>query len=412
MRLLCWSNGGICAILTFHPKFPEYVRFFMNEKEVAELRRRLRPDKSNISRIRGCYVNERREIISQFNDSLTLMPAEDGEKYLSIFRKVLTGALGRNLLELTFQTQQVVDGEEHRLLMTLRDSALEDENAVQAFFSRTIQSLELEGNCLILLTYNTYDVCYKGRDDVVQEDESAEQFRYILCAVCPVKETKPFLHYNNRESRFHIQGAGQAVSAPELGFLFPAFDDRATNIYNALLYTHDVSDSHEGFVDALFKTPVPMPAAVQRETFQTLLGDTLEEECSYDVVQGVQDRLTQLIEVHKESHEPAPLAVSKNGLRAMLSASGVSDGHLEQFDEQFDARFGANAEVNPLNLVDTKRLEVKLPDVVIQVNPARSELLQTRMVDGAKCIVIRVSDEVEVNGVTIQIAADDAGATS
>ena len=379
----------------------------MNEKETAELRRRLRLDKSNIAYIRGCYVNERKEIISQFNEPVSIMPVEDSEKYLSLFRKVLTGTIGRNLLDLSFETQQVVSGEEHKLLMALRDSRLEDENAVQAFFSRTIQSLDLEGNCLILLTYNTYDVYYKGKDDVVQEDSSSEQFRYVLCAVCPVKETKPSLNYINRESRFHIQAAGQVVGMPEFGFLFPAFDDRATNIYNALYYTKNVQENHAGFVEALFKTPVPMPAMVQRETFQTILGETLEEECSLEVIQSVQDHLGQMIEVYKESREVEPLTVSKKGIRAMLSASGVSEAHAEAFDERFDAEFGVNAEINPVNLVDTKRLEVKTPDVVIQVNPEHSELIQTRIINGAKCIVIKVSEGVEVNGVPVQIAEEN-----
>ena len=379
----------------------------MNEKEIGELRRRLRPDKSNINYIYGCYVNERKEIISQFKESLTMMGEQDGEKFLSLFRKVMTGSIGRNLLDLSFRTQQVVDSDEHRLLMTLRDSALEDENALQAFFSRVIQSLDLESNSLILLTYNTYDVYYKGKDDVVQEDNSTEQFRYILCAVCPVKETKPSLNYIGRESRFHIQAPGQVVGSPEMGFMFPAFDDRATNIYNALYYTHNVQEGHDDFVDAVFKTEKPMPAMVQRETFQTILGETLEEECSYDVVQAVQDHLTQMIDVHKESKEPEPLTISKRGLRAVLSASGVSDEHVEAFDERFDAEFGVNTELSPQNLVDTKRLEVKAPDVVIQVNPDRSELLQTRIVDGAKCIVIRVSEGVEVNGVAIQIPEEN-----
>ncbi len=379
----------------------------MNEKEVAELRRRLRPDKNNITHIRGCYVNERKEIISQFNEPISIMPVEDSEKYLSLFRKVLTGSIGRNLLDLSFETQQVVSGEEHKLLMSLRDNKLEDENAVQMFFSRAIQSIELEGNFLILLTYNTYDVFYKSKDDVVQEDNSTEQFRYILCAVCPVKETKPSLNYINRESRFHIQAAGQVVGSPELGFMFPAFDDRATNIYNALYYTRNMQENHADFVDALFKTPVPMPAMVQRETFQTMLGETLEEECSLDVIQSVQDHLTQMIGVYKESREVEPLTVSKKGIRAVLAASGVSEERAEAFDERFDAEFGVNTELNPVNLVDTKRLEVKTPDVVIQVNPEHSELVQTRIINGAKCIVIKVSEGVEVNGVPIQIADEN-----
>ncbi len=376
----------------------------MNEKEVAELRRRLRADKSNITRIRGCYVNEKQEIISQFNEPIAAMTSEDAEKFISLFRKLLTGALGRSLLDISFRTQQVVDSDEHRLLMRLRDSHVEDENAVQAFFSRVIQSLDLEGNSLILLTSDTYDVYYKGKDDIAQEDNSTEQFRHILCAVCPVKETKPALQYNNRESRFHLQGVGQSVGAPEFGFLFPAFDDRSTNIYNALYYTHSTEENHADFVDAIFRTDVPMSAGTQRETFRTLLSDTLAEECSLEVVQEVQDKLTQMIEVHKESREPEPLTVSRRGLCAMLSASGVSEEKVEQFDERFDAEFGVNAAVNPLNLMDTKRLEIKLPDVIIQVNPERSELLETRIINGVRCIVIRAGEGVEVNGVPIRIS--------
>ena len=380
----------------------------MTEKEVAELRRRLRPDKSNITKIRGCYVNDRHEIVSQFCESLTMMPEEEGEKYLALFRRVMSGSIGRNLLDITFETRQVVDSDEHRLLMKLRDSALEDENAVQAFFARSIAALEdVEGSFLILMTYNTYDVLYKSKDDVVLEDSSTETFRYILCAVCPVKETKPALNYNNQESRFHLQSAGNVVGAPELGFLFPAFDERTTNIYNALYYTRDMGENHRGFVDAIFKTPVQMPALVQRETFQGLLGDTLGDECSYEVVQSVQDKLTQMIAVHKESKEPQPLTISKQGLRAVLSASGVSDAGVESFDERFDAEFGVRTEMNPQNLLDTKKLEVTMPDVVIQINPERSELLQTRVINGAKCLVIRVSEGVQVNGVPIQIGDDD-----
>ena len=380
----------------------------MNEKEIAELRRRLRPDRHNITHIRGCYVNERREIIAQFDESMGLMPVEDAEKYLALFRRVLTGAIGRNLIDVTFRTQQVVDSDEHRLLMGLRDTALEDDNTVHAFFSRVISTLDLEGNSLILLTYNTYDVPYRGGDGEIQQDNASEQFRYVLCAVCPVKETKPTLNYLSRESRFHIAAANQVVGAPELGFLFPAFDDRATNIYNALYYTHDLTGHHQDFVDLIFHTALPKPAMVQRETFQTMLGETLEEECGLPLVQAVQDHLSTMIDNHTESRVPEPLTISKRGLEAVLTASGVSQKRLAAFDARFNVEFGEDAQLSPQNLVDTKRLEVKAPDIVIQVSPEHSNLIQTRIVDGAKCIVIRVSDGVEVNGVPICIPEENA----
>ena len=117
----------------------------MIEKEIAELRRRFRPDKSGVSHVRGCYVNEAGEIISQFDQSLGVMTQDENERIFTVLRKTLSGTLGKNLLDIEFETSQVAHGEEHRLLMRLRDSGLEDEEAVQTFFQRVIQSLSIEG---------------------------------------------------------------------------------------------------------------------------------------------------------------------------------------------------------------------------------------------------------------------------
>ena len=159
----------------------------MNEKEIAELRRRFRPEKTSITHIRGCCVNENREIVSQFDQSLALLSQEESEKFLSLLRKTLSGGIGKNLVDITFTTQQVADSPEHRLLMALRSSALKDEQAVQTFFQQVIGSLSLEGNYLILLARDAYDVPYRSRDGERQDDASAEVFSYLLCAVCPVK---------------------------------------------------------------------------------------------------------------------------------------------------------------------------------------------------------------------------------
>ena len=158
----------------------------MNEKEVGELRRRFRPEKNGITHIRGCYVNENREIVSQFNQPLGLMNQEESEMILGIIRRTLSGTLGKNLMDIEFATQQVVDGEEHKLRMTLKNSSLGDEEAVQAFFRKVIDSVDVEGNYLVLLARDSYDVPYRSRDGEKQDDASSEVYTYILCSVCPV----------------------------------------------------------------------------------------------------------------------------------------------------------------------------------------------------------------------------------
>lgn len=375
----------------------------MNEKEIAEIRRRFRPDRSNIALVRGCYVNDQKEMVSEFHQSLNVMPQQESEELLAILKKTLSGTTGKNLLNIEFTNQQVLEGEEHKLLMALRSTALEDDEAVQAFYGRVIQAVSLEGNYLILLACDKYDVPSFAKDGERQEDAS-EMFSYFLCAVCPVKLTKPALGYYVYENEFRNISPDWLVSSPELGFMFPAFDDRSANIYNALYYTRNLAENHQEFVDAVFKSELPMPAAAQKETFQSILSDTIAEDCSMEVVQTVHGRLSDMIEEHKENKEEEPLVISRQTVKGVLESCGVPEARVTAFEEKYDTEFGADAEISPRNLIDTRQMEVRNPDVTIRVNPERTDLIETRVINGAKYILIRADEGVEVNGVNITIS--------
>ena len=375
----------------------------MIDKEIGEIRRHLRRDRSNITSIFGCYVNENKEIISTFRQSTGMMPENESDKFFALLRRTLSGSLGRNLIDITFKTSQVADSEEHKLLMELRKSQLKDEELVQSLCRKIIDNVVLEGNYLILLAYDSYDVPFKSKDDTFQKDQSEEVYSYILCSICPVKQTKANLHYVPEEKLFHDGAMNQFVGAPALGFLFPAFDNRSTNIYNALYYTHNVKEGQEALVEALFHAPIPKPAAQQKQTFEALLTTSLGEECSLDVVQTVHDQLCQRIEMHKEAKVPEPLLITKEEVKEVLTSCGVTEKPLAKFSVDYDEAFGFEAELHPKNIIDKKKFELKTPDVVIKVDPARSDLIETRVIGGVKYILICADENVEVNGVNIHI---------
>lgn len=375
----------------------------MNEKEVAEIRRRFRPDKNSISALRGCCVNENGEIVAEFEQSLLSSPQEEVENILATLKRTLSGGLGKNLIDLEFETQQVVDSEEHRLLMALRDSGLKDEDAVHAFYEKAAASLKIGENYLILLVHDTYDVPFRGRDGEHFSEASTEVYSYILCSICPVRMSKPSLSYYMTEQKFHNRRIDWLVSKPELGFLFPAFDDRSTNIYSALYYSRSTAESHTGFVDAVLHCPLPLPAKVQKETFGSILEESLGEECSYDVVESVHGQIRAMIEEHKENKEVEPLLLSRQTVKRLLSASGVADEKLDTFTAKYDEAFGKDAVLSPKNIIDDKKFEVSTPDVTIQVHSDRRDLVETRVIDGAKCIVIRAEGGVTVNGTAVHI---------
>ncbi len=376
----------------------------MTEKEVSELRRRFRGDRSNITHIRGCFVNEKGEIVTQFNQSLALMQQEESDKFLALLKRTLSGSLGKNLLDISFSTQQVADSPEHRLLMDLRHCALKDEAVVQTFFQQVIGALTLEENYLILLAQDTYDVPHRSQDGMGDlEDSSAQVFSYILCSICPVKQTKPALSYSLNDNAFHNQDVNFVVAAPEPGFLFPAFDQRTANIYNALYYSRSATDSHPEFVNAIFHQDPPMPAQEQKETFQFILGEALDQDCSFEVVQTVDQQLREMIQEHKDAKEEEPLVLSKQAVKGVLTACGVQPERVQAFEERYDSTFGAQVDLPPKNLLEPK-FEVQTPDVTIRVKPECSDLIQTRVIDGRKYILIRADAGVQVNGVDIHIS--------
>ncbi|MFI3313180.1 MAG: DUF4317 domain-containing protein [Eubacteriales bacterium] len=376
----------------------------MIDKEIGELRRRFRPDKSNVTRILGCYVNHSGEIISQFNQSVAMMQEDEAEKFLSIFKKTLTGTIGKQLTDITFTTDQVANGGEHKLLSRVRTSAIEDEEAVDELFQKIIQSVHFEDNYAILLAYDSYDVPYRGKDGGSMDDASGTMFTYLVCSVCPVKMSKPALSYQNEEKEFHNRKVDYTLSPPEVGFLFPAFDDRATNLYNALYYCKNLMDPQETFVDAIFKTEPPMAAGLQKEAFEDILQDALGDECQFEVLQSVHQQFSNMVLEHKANKEPTPLCLTKQEVAYVLENSGISEEHMTAFEEAYDQEFGEDTSLFPRNVIDTNKFAINTPDVSIKVSPERQDLLETRIIDGVPYILVKAAEGIEVNGVNVHIS--------
>ena len=376
----------------------------MNQKELNEIRRRFKPDRSAINKIYGCYVNSNKEIISYIDASMALMSQEEQEMYLGLVKKALSGALGRNLINIEFSTAQVADSDEHRLLQTIRQTDARDQNSRETLYRRIIDAMNMgETNYLILLAADTYDVPYKGRDDETFSDGSDTVYKYFVCSVCPVKTPTLELKYSNEDSGFHSASTGHIALAPELGFLFPAFDDRAANIYNALFYSKNAAEIHQEVIDAVFRIEPPMSAEEQKSVFSTALGDTLQKDCSYDVVQSVHEQLRQRIAEHKESKDPELLALTVREMGDVLTNSGVPAEKVEAFQQECRRLYGEDAALNPKNIIESGKFQITTPEVKIAVAPEYSHMIEARVIDGRRYILIPADEGVEINGIGVNI---------
>ena len=374
----------------------------MNQKDLREIRRRIQPDRSAITHIYGCYVSSGREIISELDESLALLSGEESETYPALMKKTLSGALGKNLLDISFATRQIMDSEAYGLLSALRRCELRDPELRRSFYRTVIDAIDPEDQSyLILLAFDAYDVPRRGKDDA--PEDSDEVYKYFLCSICPVKAGRAGLGYVPEEKRFHSSAAGQLVAPPVLGFLFPAFDERSTNIYSALLYTRSTEDDHESFIDAVFKTPAPMPARRQRESFGRALESALESEDSFQVIQSVNEQLCERIAVHRESRDPEPLLLSADEFDEILEKSGGTPEDRERFRKRCEEDFGPQALLAPDNIADPRQLRIESGEIRIDLDPKQSCLIRTREIDGRRYILIPADGDVDIYGISVKV---------
>ena len=375
----------------------------MNQRDLAEIKRRLNPEKRNPTLIRGCYVDHVGNPITRFELPVASLYEQENEKYMTLFKKVLSGQIGQTLMPIAFPT------ETDDLLLRARDCGLKDDETVNALFTRLMAGIRAEHpdmqsvedaqtaeNWLVLLMHDDMDVRRRDNNGEVDQENSDRAFSYFLCAVCPVKQDKAALRYDPADSVFHERAPEWLASAPALGFLFPLYEGGAADVNTMLFFSKDMNEAHEAFLKAAFGVEALMPAAEQTENFQVLLAQTLGTECSLDVVQEMHGAVTGMLEEQEKDAEP--LMLSKQDVSRVLTDGGVSKERVEAFEKGFDETFGAGAVLPAVNVVTPKQFKVDLPSVSIRVDPKQADLLETREIDGRSYLLIPIEGDIAVNG--------------
>ena len=373
----------------------------MNKKEIAEIKKQFTPEHCTITRLCGCYVDGEKTKRTEMKEAFLSLPEEEAFKYFEIFRKTLSGTIGKNLLNLEFPLDTEMPGGTQEFLVKLKNSRLKEDVLLEAFYDRILETYEYGENYLILLVHGVYDIPGKASDNEELFDASEDVYEYPLCAVCPVKLSKAGLSYDAESNRFGTRTRDWLVEQPVAGFLFPAFRERSTDLHSMLYYSKNPEQLQEDFAQSMFGCRLPLSAGGQKETFNAIIQETLAEECAYEVVRNIHENLQELVEERKD--EPEPVTLDKAQMRRILAQSGVQQERLEELEECYEAVAGSGTGFLASNVMNTRKFEVKTPDVIIQVNPERADLVETRMIDGRRCLVIAVDDHVEVNGIAVNV---------
>ena len=377
----------------------------MIKNEFAELRRRWKNEYNAVSTVYGYYINANKDIISTFDTSLGLMEPSEVEVYLNVLKKTISGTIGKNLIDIPFSMDQVSGSEEHELLMKLKDSQLKDEDARMALVEKIIPNVSFdEDNFLILMAADAYDLAYRDSNLEDMSEGGSEVYKYFICCVCPVKPSKLKLQYDNEDGSFHSTATGQVAATPELGFMFPAFDDRTTNIYNAVFYTKKPAFVYQEVIQQVFNLEkLPMSAPKQKDEFQSVVAETLEDECSFQVIRKLNESIRDKIENHKIEKIPENLEMTIGQIGDILTSSGASDDKVSAFTQECENRFGKFAVLQPANIIEPKKFNVETPEIKITVAPENSHLLRTGTIGGSRYILVPAGEGVEINGLHVSV---------
>lgn len=371
----------------------------MNKTEISEIKGLFSKEECTIDRFAACLVTSEKEKLFMTAETFLTLPEAEFFRYIDIFKKSLSGSLGKNLHNMDFPLEEEMGEGKQRLLLELRDSALKEEKLVERFFDLIIESYETTERYYIILAHASYDVPGKAKDGTIMEDMSENVYEFILSAICPVKLSKPSLGYNEEEERVGERIRDWVVDSPAKAFLFPTFEDRTANIHNMLYYTKKAEELSENFIDAVFGSKKPLSAGTQKEAFTTIIADTVGEEMNLQIVQNIHENIKELIDGNVEN--PEPLALDAMDMKRLLEKSGVDKEKLEDFTEHFQNIAGENQTLMIANLDGVKRFNIETEQIEIKASPEVASSIREEMVDGQLCLVIPVTDSVKVNGIYI-----------
>ena len=369
----------------------------MNRRELTELRRRIRPEDSTITRFYGCYVNELRQIISAFSVSTATMSETESGMYYDILRKAISGTTGKNLVTVSLDK----NGPHRRLLNDVRTFGEKDETLRERFFKEIIEYADMEGNYLILLALDSYDVPYRSAAGDLDRGASSAVYSYFICALCPVIDAEAKLAYISDEREFHSNTVGQTVGAPTAGILYPSFAGRSSNLEKAVYYMKSAAEPHDGLAEGIFGTERPMLDAERREAFRGALGEVTDGACDFATVQLLYQTMREKTEELKTSENPEMDMLRPEDLRDILEEGGLEAGRAKAFAASYAEAVGKDARVMPSAVMESARFQMETEGAKITVSPELSPLVKIRTVDGKRYVLIPVDGGVEVNGVRV-----------
>jgi hypothetical protein len=335
----------------------------LRNKDILEIKRRFKKESCTFTRMCGCYVDANKEKVVELNETFLNLEDDEFYKYLEIAKKTLSGTIGNNLLELHFAPNEEDAGGKQQYLLGLRESGLKNAELLEHLYDMIIENYDYVGNYLILVFHDAYDVITKTNDDL-KLDESEEVFTYLLCAICPVNLSKPGLGYREDLHSIGVRIQDWVVGMPDVGFMFPSFIERSTDIHCLTYYVRDAKDSHSDFIETALGCGAKRTATEEHNAFSSIVKTAIAPivEDTDEVLIGIQEKLNDMVEDHEAAMEdlvviePEDFTLTPEIIKDVFADSKIPDSAVEIITQHFNEEFSDKPPVVK-NLVNEKAIE-------------------------------------------------------
>lgn len=259
-----------------------------------------------------------------------------------------------------------------------------------------------------MLVHGSYDIPGRTQDGIRMADASEEVYHFIELSICPVALLRDGLCYDAAEKAFFSRTEDWSVQKPEVGLLYPAFNERSSDIHAALWYAKNEKTRHDELAEALLGTELPRGETVEKDVFHAVLEAALGENCDYENVKNINEAVAGIAEAGKEAGEPA--LIDQTDLRRIFYDNGADEETIERLDLAYDEIIGSKTQ--PLlaeNIAETKKISVRSDHLKMEIAPESAALIESRVIDGIEYFLVPVTDSVTVNGVQIRSKANGTG---
>ena len=370
----------------------------MVQKEIAEIKKILTNTDCCIHKLAGCYIDANKEMHIIPHGKFLVLPEDEQHKYFDLIKKSLSGRPGKNLVNLEFNKEAGKTVHNRDTLMELLDSELKDETLLEKYFESIKASYDYVDNYYIMVLYGIYDVPGQTTDGIGMDDASDVVYKFNLTLICPMKPSKAGLIYNPVDNSLENAMRNMMVEPPMHGFLFPAFNDRATDIHSVLYYTKKPSELNDGLLDDVLGCVVPATAGQQNEMFINAIEAV--DEMTFDKAKAIYSNIREREIELKDA--PEENVVDKNDTARILEESGFEEEEIATFKKNFDEQTEVNGKVLLSNVFEgSNKLKIKSGKTEVSLPMEFTDYVEVRKIDGKNCIVIEINDELMVNGVKV-----------